>query len=127
MLEPSDMEIITDAVYEVVNRVVGARMEEVYAVLEELRGGFTNTVEVLNGNDNALLGEIRKVQHASPAEVLEMAGESWERFIRNEAEAIGMTVVKDLGDYRIIDTSKVSAPPHDEVAYTTATKVVKKG
>jgi hypothetical protein len=96
-LEASDMEIIVDAVHQVVERVVGERMQQVYEVIEELRDGFTNTVEVLGGNDDALLGEIRKVMHATPAEVLGMAGESWSRYITAEAKYIGLKVIEPKG------------------------------
>lgn len=111
MLEAQDMEVIVDAVHQVVERVVGERMEQVYHVIEEMRQGMVGTVEVLNGNDTALLGELRKIQHATPAEVLTMAGESWAAFIQHEAERIGMTVVGDLGKYSIVeDTETVSTP-----------------
>lgn len=89
-LEPQDIELIADTAYQVVQRVIGERMEQVYGVLEEIREQMQATVGVLNGNDEALLAEIRKVQHATPAEVLTQAGESWERFITNEAKVLGI-------------------------------------
>lgn len=93
MIEPEDIPLIVDAVKSVVDRVIAERMTEVYGVLEEIREQMFNSVTVLSGNDDALLGEIRKVQHATPAEVLEMAGDSWERFIRGEAVKLGIVKV----------------------------------
>lgn len=93
MLDQNDMEVIVDAVKSVVDRVIAERMEQVYAVLEETREQMQQTVETLSGNDNALLGELRKIQHATPTEVLTMAGESWERWIRGEATRLGIVPV----------------------------------
>lgn len=89
-LDQQDIELIADTAFQVVERVIAERMEQVYAVMEEIRGQMQATVGVLSGNDDALLAELRKVQHATPAEVLTMAGESWERFIRGEAQRIGL-------------------------------------
>lgn len=93
MLEPNDIELIVDTVKQVVDRLLADRLEQVYAVLEETREQMQHTVLTLEGNDQALLGEIRKVQHATPAEVLTMAGESWASFVTAEAERIGLRVI----------------------------------
>lgn len=90
MLDENDIAIIVDTVKAVVDRLLGERLEGVYGVLEETREQMQHTVATLEGNDQALLGELRKIQHATPAEVLTMAGESWERYVRGEAMMLGI-------------------------------------
>lgn len=92
-LDENDIPVIVDAVKSIVDRLLAERMESIYGVLEEIREQTFHSVTVLDGNDAALLAEIRKVQHATPAKVLEMAGESWDRFIRAEAGHLGLRIV----------------------------------
>lgn len=100
-MEPDEITQIVSAVAEAVkplvrdtvDEAIRARMEEVYGVLEELREGFLGTVQVLDGNDQALVGEIQKWKQSPPAEMLAIAATSWERFIRGEVEALGMRMV----------------------------------
>ncbi len=119
MLEQSDMEVIVDAVKGVVDRLLGERLEQVYAALEEIRDQTYASITMLDGNDNALLGEIRKVQHATPAEVLAMAGASWERWIRSEASALGYSTLRWEGEI-------ISPPDHPADSAPIAKKKVVK-
>lgn len=102
-LEAADIEIITDTVYAVLDRVIAERMEQVYAGLEETREQMQQTVAVLEGNDHALLGEVRKLQHAGPVDLADEVVGAWERFIHGEATRLGitrpvLTKTKKMGD-----------------------------
>lgn len=69
---------------------------EISLHLDQLRQEFQATVEVLDGNDSALVAEIQRLRASGGeqvAETLTRAGESWERFIRAEAEHLGLRVM----------------------------------
>ena len=80
-------------IVEAVNEIIGQRLQPVYESIEQMREEFTQTVTVLDGNDTALLGEIRKMSGMTPAEVLKEAGESWERYVKSEAANLGLRIV----------------------------------
>lgn len=86
-MEASDIEQIVSAIDarlgSRVDALVTERMADIQQAIEQIRDEFTQTVSVLEGNDNALLGEIRKWQGA----------ESWAEFIRAEAGKLGMSVI----------------------------------
>ena len=83
-LDQNDLGIIVNTMKSVVNQVLAARLEEVYAVLEEIRGQFQHSITTLDATDHALLAEIRRVQGASPAELVDAVNEGWERFVMAE-------------------------------------------
>lgn len=89
-------EQIVDTLVPVIERAIGRRMEEVYGAIEQLREEFQQSVTVLDGNDHALVAEIQRLRGSGGeqvAEVLAQAGEAWERFVRGEAEKLGLKVI----------------------------------
>lgn len=75
-----------------IDMVMGRRMEEVYGELEKLRGEFQTTINVM---DQSIMAIISRMQETTPenvgvAEFMESAGAAWERFIRREAEILGL-------------------------------------
>lgn len=86
--------------------IVEALAPIIEAQIEQLRGEMQATVEVLDGNDLALVGELQKVKGMTAAEVLTEAGESWERFIVGEAKHLGLRIVKEKN--RVDLTAKAS-------------------
>lgn len=97
----SDMtpEQVVDALVPVIERAIGRRMEEVYGTLEQLREEFQQTINVMDGNDQAIVAALQEIRGKisgegyQVAEVLAKAGESWERFVRAEAEKLGLKVI----------------------------------
>lgn len=90
-LDQSDI----DQIAEVVNGFLATRMEQVYLAIEQLREEFQATINIMDGNDRALIAEFQKVKGMPPAEFLIQAGESWERFIRTEAKHLGLRVIAE--------------------------------
>lgn len=86
------MEVIVATMREVVREVVGELVAEtvtrevskVEAQLTRFRGEVTETVAMLNGNDQALVGFVQERMGSSVAEVVKQAEESWARFIEDE-------------------------------------------
>lgn len=99
-IEQADLEAIVGAV----NEIIGRRLEEVYGAIEQMREEFTQTVTVLDGNDTALLGEIRKMSGMTPAEVLKEAGESWERYVKGEAANLGLRIVAPKKKAEVVES-----------------------
>lgn len=84
---------VVDVLYPIIEReFASVRME-----VEQLRQEVFDTVQVLQGNDNALVGELQKIKGSTVAELLQEAGESWARFVKGEAENLGMRVVVAKG------------------------------
>ncbi len=96
--EPSPLtpEQIVDRLTPVIEAAIARRMEEVYAVLEDLRSQMQSTVQVLDGNDQALVAEIQRLRGSGGeqvAEVLANAAGAWERWVRAEAANLGLKVI----------------------------------
>ena len=88
-LEAADVEAIIGAVDE----VVGRRLEQVYASIEQLREEFYATTQVLDGNDHAVVAEVQRMKQEGPAVLLATVEESWSHYIKGEAERLGMKVM----------------------------------
>lgn len=80
--------------------VIGERMEEVYAVIEDLRQDVATAVEqvrdtaqVLHDNDVALMARLQQAEGDPVAGFAARVNESWERFIRGECEQMGWRIV----------------------------------
>lgn len=89
------------AVVDVLYPIIEREFASVRTEIDQLRQEIYDTVQVLQGNDTALVGELQKVKGSTVAEVLQEAGESWARFVKGEAENLGMRVVvakKGTGD-----------------------------
>lgn len=84
---------VVDVLYPIIEREFASIREEI----DQLRAEIYDTVQVLQGNDNALVGELQKMKGSTVAEVLQEAGESWARFVKGEAENLGMRVVMAKG------------------------------
>ena len=85
--------VIAQMVKQVVDEVVGARAEQIYLAMEQMREEFQATVGVLDGNDHAVIAELQRMKQTAPAQLLEEVERSWEWFIRGEAERMGMRVI----------------------------------
>lgn len=87
-------------IIEVVEEIMGRRLEAVFGAIEQLREEIQQTVTTLNGNDLAVIGALQHMKLADGgqvAAVLERAGESWQRFLVNEAKEIGLKVIAPKG------------------------------
>lgn len=81
-------------------QIVEAVAPIVERAVDQLRAEMQATVEVLAGNDDALVAEIQRLRGSGGeqvAEVLTKAGEAWERFVRAEAEKLGLKVIVPKG------------------------------
>ncbi len=76
-----------------VNEVIGRRLEDVYLAIEAVREEFQQTVTVMDGNDRAVIAELQRFQQLTPIQVMEEAAASWERFVKTEAEHLGLKVI----------------------------------
>lgn len=92
-------EEIVDVLVPVIERAIARRLEAVYGAIEQLREEFQQSVTVLDGNDQAVIAVVQELrgkvtgEGMQVAEVLAKAGESWERFVRGEAEKLGLKVI----------------------------------
>lgn len=88
-IDQEDVETIIGAVDE----VMGKRLEQVYASIEQLREEFYATTQVLDGNDHAVVAEVQRMKQEGPAVLLATVEESWTHYIKGEAERLGMKVM----------------------------------
>lgn len=95
-MTPDEIAQVADAVEE----IVGRRMEEVYAVVEDLRQQVADavqsvnaTAQVLHDNDTALMARLMKDEGSAPAEFIETAAEGWRRFVEGEAKRLGVKIM----------------------------------
>ena len=98
---PLEPEQIVNIIVPVIEKMIAERSEAIYAVVEDLRQQMIATVGVLDGNDAALVAEIQRLRGSGgeqTAEVLTKAAEAWERFVRAEAEQLGLKVITPKGD-----------------------------
>lgn len=100
-MTPDEITQIADAVEE----IVGRRMEEVYATIEELRQGVADavvsvnaTAQVLHDNDTAIMARLMQDEGSAPAEFIETAAEGWRRFVVGEAKRLGVKIMVAKGD-----------------------------
>lgn len=95
-MRPED---IVEVIAPIVEQAIASRVTEIYEVIEDLRQGFQATVGVLDGNDQAIIAALQEVKAKvtgegyQVAEVLKKSAESWDRFVRGEAEKLGWKVV----------------------------------
>lgn len=88
----------------VIERAMERRDVGVYAAIDQLRGEVQATIEVMDGNDQAIISALQEIRGqvtgdgAQVAEVLKLAAESWERFVRGEAEKLGLKVIVPKGE-----------------------------
>lgn len=96
MTDMTDVTGVVDALLPVIERAIARLRSEVEESIEQLREEMRATVEVLDGNDHALVGEIQRLRGSGGeqvAEVLASAGAAWERFVKGEAEKLGLKVI----------------------------------
>lgn len=89
-------EQIVEAVVPMVERAIARQMEDTYGAIEQLREEFQASINIMDGNDHAIIAEIQRLRGSGGeqvAEVLTKAAESWDRFIRSEAEKLGLKVL----------------------------------
>lgn len=113
-------EDIVEALVPVIERAIARRMEEVFGVIEELREQFHATIGVMDGNDQAIIAALQEVRGAvtgeggQVGEVMKLAAESWERFVKGEAEKLGMKVVvpkTPIFDPKSVSTGRADSDP----------------
>lgn len=92
-------EQIVEVLVPVIEGAIARRMEEVYGTLEVLREEFQQTINVMDGNDHAIIAAVQELRGQITGEgyiveeVVKRAGESWERFVRSEAEKLGLKFI----------------------------------
>ena len=95
----AEAEQIVDALVPVIEAAIARRMEQVYTVIEELREQFQQTINIMDGNDHAIIAAVQELRGQVTGEgyvveeVVKRAAESWERFVRSEAEKLGLKVI----------------------------------
>lgn len=97
-------EDIVEVLVPVIERTMVRRLEDVYGTIEQLRGEFQQTINIMDGNDRAIIAEIQRLRGSGGeqvAEVLTRAAESWDRFVRAEAENLGLKVLTPKGVEKI--------------------------
>lgn len=92
-------EQIVEVLVPVIEGAIARRMEEVYGTLEVLREEFQQTINVMDGNDHAIIAAVQELRGVVTGEgyiveeVVKRAAESWERFVRSEAEKLGLKML----------------------------------
>ncbi len=101
---PLRPEQIVDALVPVIEAAIARRAEDIYGAIEQLRGEFQATINVMDGNDAAIIAAVQEMRGVltgdgyQVSEVLSKAGASWERFVRAEAEQLGLKVIVPKGE-----------------------------
>lgn len=90
---------------QVIANLIGERMEQVYGEIEVLKGAVREAVEmlqqtaqVLHDNDVAIMGQLSIARGDQVAKFVGGVSDSWERFIKVEAEALGLKIMVPKGE-----------------------------
>lgn len=114
VIDEQDLPLIVTAVKGVVDQVLGERLEQVYTDLQAIREQFEHTVQTLDGNDHAILAELRARLGDPVGELTVLAEQAWERHVRAEGERIGLKPVLVKKKREVVDPAAVASNSETE-------------